>query len=251
MTRGKYRETSKSKFQESVHDGEWKYEFRPVAIEEIGQPKLEPWDRTKSYSKQELREGLNRLPEVQRRMAQGWGKPEFSNLWNSQDSYNRSLAKTYQGFYGGDRIKLCRRKDGSLDVVNGTHRIDLAREMGLNELPAEVAYQDNGEDTVNMERRKGINEREAGERYRNQESETKGFERKKRDELECEPGEGSGPGYQPTEADQQMEQQRETLENSETEGADAAEDESRQMEQDRKELEEARKQLDEMDEEEA
>lgn len=46
---------------------------------------------------------------------------------------------TFDGFFGDNTsIKLSRRPDGRFDVLNGQHRIWLARQAGIDALPAEV-----------------------------------------------------------------------------------------------------------------
>lgn len=51
----------------------------------------------------------------------------------------RRTADVYDIFLGSDRIRADRRPDGSLDVVNGRHRILIARELGIKTLPGEIS----------------------------------------------------------------------------------------------------------------
>ncbi|MGQ0678807.1 MAG: hypothetical protein ACT4OM_03980 [Actinomycetota bacterium] len=51
----------------------------------------------------------------------------------------RRTADIYDMFLGSDRIRVDRRPDGSLDVVNGRHRLLIARELGIKTLPGQVS----------------------------------------------------------------------------------------------------------------
>lgn len=50
----------------------------------------------------------------------------------------RRTAIVYDLFLGSDRIRLSRRADGTLNVISGRHRIEAARSLGVNSLPAEI-----------------------------------------------------------------------------------------------------------------
>jgi hypothetical protein len=68
--------------------------------------------------------------------------PSVRSGWNphGEDSGRLSKeARAVAGYYFGDtRVKLRRSADGNLTVVNGYHRIYVARELGVGSLPAEV-----------------------------------------------------------------------------------------------------------------
>jgi hypothetical protein len=51
----------------------------------------------------------------------------------------RRTADVYDMFLGSDRIRANRQPDGSLDIVNGRHRLLIARELGIKTLPGEVS----------------------------------------------------------------------------------------------------------------
>lgn len=51
----------------------------------------------------------------------------------------RRTADVYDMFVGTDRIRADRRPDGSLDIVNGRHRLLIARELGIKSLPGQVS----------------------------------------------------------------------------------------------------------------
>lgn len=50
----------------------------------------------------------------------------------------RRTAGVYDMFLGDGRLVFSRRPDGSLDVTNGRHRIDIARGLGISHLPGEI-----------------------------------------------------------------------------------------------------------------
>lgn len=51
----------------------------------------------------------------------------------------RRTADVYDMFLGSDRIRAGRRPDGSLDIVNGRHRLLIARQLGVKSLPCQVS----------------------------------------------------------------------------------------------------------------
>jgi hypothetical protein len=50
----------------------------------------------------------------------------------------RRTADVYDMILGSDPIRVERRGDGTLNVINGRHRIEIARELGITQLPAAV-----------------------------------------------------------------------------------------------------------------
>jgi hypothetical protein len=50
----------------------------------------------------------------------------------------RRTADVYDMFLGSDPLRAERRADGTLNVINGRHRIEIARELGIAHLPAVV-----------------------------------------------------------------------------------------------------------------
>jgi len=51
----------------------------------------------------------------------------------------RRTADVYDMFLGTDRIRADRQPDGSLTIVNGRHRLLIARELGIKSLPGQVS----------------------------------------------------------------------------------------------------------------
>lgn len=50
----------------------------------------------------------------------------------------RRTADVYDMFLGSDRIRAGRQADGSLNIINGRHRLLIARELGIKTLPGDV-----------------------------------------------------------------------------------------------------------------
>lgn len=50
----------------------------------------------------------------------------------------RRTADVYDMFLGSDRIRADRQADGSLNIINGRHRLLIARELGIKNLPGDV-----------------------------------------------------------------------------------------------------------------
>ena len=51
----------------------------------------------------------------------------------------RRTADVYDMFLGTDRIRADRRPDGSLNILSGRHRLLIARELGIKNLPGQVS----------------------------------------------------------------------------------------------------------------
>ena len=81
---------------------------------------------------------LSRVVEPALRM--GKGLDYFAERDRAEGlSGERSYTGVHNWFYSPDlAIKLSRRPDGRLDVTNGYHRIRVARQMGIANLPAQV-----------------------------------------------------------------------------------------------------------------
>ncbi len=58
---------------------------------------------------------------------------------NNRSSPLRRTADVYDLFVGSDRIRVDQRPDGSLNIVNGRHRLAIARELGIHTLPGQVS----------------------------------------------------------------------------------------------------------------
>lgn len=93
----------------------------------------------KGYSVEDLKWAFHALHEVVLpALASGLGEDYFRQRDAREARQGvRSYSDTFSGFLGGDAICLAPR-NGSYTVVNGYHRIWVAREMGLSRVPARV-----------------------------------------------------------------------------------------------------------------
>lgn len=87
-----------------------------------------------------VRLGLQRLQEMRPLIENGIGAN--SDYWAEYDrahglDYEHGYQRVYEAFYGGDAIRV--NWDGTTyDVINGRHRVWLARRMGIDWLPVRV-----------------------------------------------------------------------------------------------------------------
>ena len=91
-------------------------------------------------SENEMRAGIKRLQEMRPVIESGAGAA--SDYWADLDrqrglSYVDGYQRIYDAFYGQDAIYV--EKDGdNYDIINGRHRIWLAKQMGIDNLPMRV-----------------------------------------------------------------------------------------------------------------
>ena len=97
-------------------------------------------DDFQKVSAEEMAEGLRKLQTMKPYIDEGRGNS--TDYWREVDqSYNVAYAdgyqKVYDAFYGDDAVRLNKDSD-QYNIVNGRHRIALAREMGISSIPARV-----------------------------------------------------------------------------------------------------------------
>lgn len=88
----------------------------------------------------EMKAGLEKLQEMLPIVERGEGTSK--DYWASFDTqkgldYEHGYQRIYEAFYGDDAIRL-NRNGNQYDIVNGRHRIWLAKRMGITNLPARV-----------------------------------------------------------------------------------------------------------------
>ena len=73
-------------------------------------------------------------------VARGMSREDFEARDRARGATGlRRTAGVFDMFLGdSDRLRVTRRPDGSLDVTNGRHRLEIARELGIKSLPGEV-----------------------------------------------------------------------------------------------------------------
>jgi hypothetical protein len=73
-------------------------------------------------------------------VARGMTRDDFAARDNGEPPAPplRRTADVYDIFLGSEAIRADRRPDGSLNVINGFHRLQIARELGIKDLPGRV-----------------------------------------------------------------------------------------------------------------
>lgn len=115
--------------------------IQPVSVRDLPEPEgIHDEDDFVKVSVDEMQAGLERLQEMQPAIESGEGAS--SDYWAQFDrerglDYAHGYRRIYDAFYGQDAIRLV--KDGDrYDIVNGRHRIWLAKRMGITTLPARL-----------------------------------------------------------------------------------------------------------------
>ena len=107
-----------------------------AAIEHVSGP-----EDFKKMSMADMRVALNLLEgRVQQAVASGAAREDLEALDRARGLAGApvNFAGVYDLFYGSDRIRLDHNGDGTYSITNGGHRIWLARQMGITELPADL-----------------------------------------------------------------------------------------------------------------
>ena len=107
-------------------------------------PALEGISSASDFSKvpeSEMRAGLQRFQEMRPVIESGAGNS--SDYWAGQDrqrglDYATGYQRIYEAFYGRDAIYVEKNGD-NYDIINGRHRIWLAQQMGIDQLPMRIS----------------------------------------------------------------------------------------------------------------
>ena len=122
-------------------------DFFEVDLNKVEMPELDPdWQSSHSYSRQQMDQWLAELQEIQRLYREeGYRSSDFQKMLESTDPALRALGETHRNFYdartNGDGIVLDWRND-HYEIINGRHRVSLAKTQGLRHLPARVTAPD-------------------------------------------------------------------------------------------------------------
>ncbi|MBC8235393.1 hypothetical protein H8E77_38090 [bacterium] len=125
----------------------WQRDFFEIDLDKVEMSDLDSnWQWTKSYTREEMEQSIRELQEIQKLCRDyGYTHTDFQQMSDSPDADKRALAETYHKFYdhntNHDYIKVS-WTDDSYEIVNGQHRIFLAKEAGLRHLPAQVSAPD-------------------------------------------------------------------------------------------------------------
>jgi hypothetical protein len=115
--------------------------FTWVRIDEIA---LEDPGEFLKVDEDAMREGIEKLPYVLDLIQDRLDRPFSDNsaYFERLDrqtgrDYQNGLQRVYEAFFGGQHIRLERwRGEAKWDIINGRHRIEVARELGLEAVPA-------------------------------------------------------------------------------------------------------------------
>ena len=116
-------------------------QFVPLSEIDTSDRSIGPEDFGKGYSPADLTWSYNALHEVVLpAVDRGEGLEYFEKRDTSEGlSGTRSYTDTYLGFLGPDNAIRLNRVGNSYQVTNGYHRIWVARQMGIDTVPARVA----------------------------------------------------------------------------------------------------------------
>ena len=130
----------------------WQHDFFEIDLDQVPTPSLDPnWVASKGYPRQQQEQWIRHLGEIQRRMREeGWRPEDFDRIRQGSEPSERAIGESYHKFYhhdpSGERlnhdfIKLDWVGD-HYEIVNGQHRIWLAKQHGLRAMPAYVSAPD-------------------------------------------------------------------------------------------------------------
>jgi hypothetical protein len=111
----------------------------PVDQVDLSDSPVKDTDDFHKVSREEMVEGFRKLEEeVRPAVAEGANGDHFSRLDQERGlDYEHGYRRVYDAFYGNSAIRLEKAGD-DYNVINGYHRLAVARELGLSTVPARV-----------------------------------------------------------------------------------------------------------------
>jgi hypothetical protein len=111
-----------------------------ITVSDLPEPDLKGEKDFKKVSVDDMRNGLAKLQTIQASMQEGRGID--ADYWSQIDeqeglSYQDGYRNIYDAFYGESHVHI-EKVDGKYDIINGRHRVWLAKRMGITHLPARV-----------------------------------------------------------------------------------------------------------------
>jgi len=97
-------------------------------------------DDFKKVSLEDMKAGIHRWQEMRSTIDSGTGNS--SEYWSGIDQkrgldYSGGYQRVYDAFYGQDAIRV-EKKGNTYDIINGRHRIWLAKQMGIDQIPVHL-----------------------------------------------------------------------------------------------------------------
>ena len=119
--------------------------IRDVPLSQINGGEVNGEEHLGAGRYEELRQELERLQELRTYVEAGLGE-QTADAWDREQSlghysaegYTRGYTDAYKTYYETNPVALSPTADGRYDIMDGRHRVNLAREMGLPTLPARV-----------------------------------------------------------------------------------------------------------------
>lgn len=116
-----------------------------VDVSQIEDPSFNSPEDSRSDSYNSLKREMQMHEQMRPYIEQGHGLDTFDQ-WDkhykigaySEQGHVRGYNDTYHAYYGDGAMALSQRPDGKYDIINGRHRIALARELGIKQIPARV-----------------------------------------------------------------------------------------------------------------
>ncbi len=111
--------------------------LQQIDWDELGDLSAEEY---RKVSIEEMREGLRKLVDVVRPAVEAGATAEdFSRMDEEQGlDYAHGYRRIYDAFYGANNCIVVEKVGARYQVINGRHRLLLARAMGVDSLPAQV-----------------------------------------------------------------------------------------------------------------
>ena len=133
-------------------------------------PRQDLADDPNGYKNEDAQRWMASVPQIERLKAAGWTSAEFDRLRTSSNPVERELGATEYYLYRSDTSALKASYDGrQLEVEGGRHRVEAARQRGVESVPVRVwATPENHERIVRefASRQRDQPGRQSGERER-------------------------------------------------------------------------------------
>lgn len=102
-------------------------------------PKEQLSESAKGYRDEDLKRWMASVPQIQRLRESGWTSSDFDRLRSAANPARRELGETEFQLYRSDSAALKASYDGhQFEVEGGRHRLEAAREQGVDAVPMRV-----------------------------------------------------------------------------------------------------------------
>jgi len=127
-------------------------------------------DGPNGYQKEDVQRWMASVPQIERLKAAGWTSADFDRLRASSNPVDRELGATEHHLYRSDSSGLKASYDGrQFDVEGGRHRVEAARQNGVESVPVHVWATPENHERIERElgsQQRDQRSREPGERER-------------------------------------------------------------------------------------